>query len=381
MADRFPIRTLHLLPELKEGGLERLVIERTIMLQNRGVGALVVSKSGIWLDKLKAAGIRHIELPINNKSPFSIFKCARDVRKIIKDEDIHLVCANSRAPAWIGHLASRNGASHTPPLITEAEGYYELFYYSKVMGWGDRVITASRGIRDHMLKLGADPSRMVVIARGISVDSYKQPSPEARMKLRAQWGIPDDGMLIVGVGRLTHNKGWHDLIEAVGKLKNPNVYCVLVGSAKKRRVKYIELLETLINENNLTDNVKLVGHRDDMPDIYSAADCVAVPSLRPEGFGLVIIEALVGGTPVVTTRGCGAAEFLGDEFGRFLAEPGDAEGIAGCLDMIIKDPSGTSNDVDKFSQRIKTELTDECQFKATLDVFREIRPDLQWPEG
>ena len=69
MQDRLPIRTLHILPELKEGGLERGVIEKVIWLHEHGVSSLVVSAGGLWQNRLIKAGIRHIVLPVHSKNP------------------------------------------------------------------------------------------------------------------------------------------------------------------------------------------------------------------------------------------------------------------------------------------------------------------------
>jgi hypothetical protein len=67
MPERFSIRTLHVLPELKEGGLERGVVEKAVWLKEHGIDAVVVSAGGIWLDRLEKAGVRHHTLPVNLK--------------------------------------------------------------------------------------------------------------------------------------------------------------------------------------------------------------------------------------------------------------------------------------------------------------------------
>jgi len=380
MEDRTAIRTLHLLPELKEGGLERCVVEKVIWLQKHGIWAGVVSAGGIWADRLTKGGVEHFVLPIHRKDPVSILRCASSVRKIIREQDIHLVCAHSRAPAWAAHLATRRRGHHEPPLITEAEGYYERYWYSNVMCWGDRVIAVSGVIRDYMVEsLGADRNRTVVIPKGLAPDEFPEPEPQARERLRDEWGIPDDAALVIGVGRLTHTKGWDDLIEAIAKMSPPRPYLVLVGTSHGRRRRYMSRLRDLIGANALDRQVIFAGHRDDMANVYAAADVVASPSRWPEPFGRVVIESLILGRPVVTTEGCGAAEFLGDEFRRFIVPVRNPQALADRLTETLSDQVGARAAVEVISERIRSDLTLDRQMSATLDVYRECRPDLPWP--
>lgn len=379
MDGRFEIRTLHCLPELKEGGLERGVIEKAIWLQNHGVQASVVSAGGIWLDRLSDANVKHFILPIHRKNPVSILACARELGRIIKSEDIHLVCAHSRAPAWVAHLATRHRYRHQPPLVVEAQGYYEPFWYSRVMCCGEKVIAVSGAIRDHMIGLGAASDRVVVIPRGFAFDHFPSPSHDARERLRSEWGVPIDEPLIVGVGRLTHTKGWDDLIQAAAMMGKLRPWCALVGSADSRRQAYARSLEDLVEMLCLSDHVRFAGHRDDMPDVYAASDCVVAPSRLPEPFGRVILEALVCGRPVVTTKGCGAAEFLGAGFEDFIVPPSDPEALAECLSRVLTDGPRSIEKAEVIAERARKELTVDRQMWATVDVYRECRPDLPWP--
>ncbi len=381
MRDRFPIRTLHLLPELKEGGLERGVVEKAIWLQKHGIGAGVVSAGGFWLDRLSRHQVPHFRLPVNYKNPFHIGACCLALRRIIRDEGIHLVCAHSRAPAWSAHYATRRGGRHEPPLIIEAQGYYEPYFYSNVMRMGDRIIAVSGAIRVYMVtRLGASPCTTVVIPRGFAADEFPEPDPDARELIRREWGIPPDGKLVVGIGRLTHTKGWDDLIEAISLMPDPRPFCFLVGSSLGRRRRYVRKLKEMIKSLGLGQLVRFAGHREDVSSIYKAADVVAAPSRLPEPFGRVVIESIVFGCPVVTTEGCGAAEFLGDEYRRFLVPPGDPKALSERLIDVLSDLDAARRAVSAISATILTDLTIDKQMEATVKVYRDCRPDLPWPD-
>lgn len=366
------IRTLHVLPELKEGGLERGVVDKAIWLREHGIDADVVSAGGIWLDRLERAGVTHHTLPVNYKNPASILYCSSKLRRIIRDEDINLVSAHSRAPAWAAHLATWHGRTHNPPLITVAQGYYEANPYSRVMCRGDRIIAVSSSIRDHMVeKLGADPDRIHVIPRGCSSDEFKADPKRDPAMLRSKWGVPPNAILIAGIGRLSRTKGWEDLIDAVGMMKEENVHCVLAGSLNRQRGRYFRLLEEKTESLGIGDRVRFIGHQEDMCGVYKAADIIAAPSRLPEPFGRVIIESLMSGCPVITTEGCGAAEYLGDDFRRFVVSVRSPALITERIREIISNREEVDRTIARLEKRIRNELTLDRQMESTLEVYEE----------
>jgi glycosyltransferase involved in cell wall biosynthesis len=379
MQETGTIRTLHILPELKEGGLERGVVDKVIWLKKHGVDSIVVSVGGIWVKKLEDSGIRHIGLPTHRKNPFTILRCSAKLSKIIADEKIRLVCAHSRVPAWIAHLATRHGDKHNPPLVIEAQALYEPFWYSKVMCRGDRVIAVSGVIRDHMISLGCDASRIRIVPRWFSPESVQTPPESETHKLRSEWGVPKGSPLIVGVGRITRIKGWDILIEALNKIRDRELFCVIVGSAHRGKMKYFSELKNQVDKLGLSERIRFVGHRDDMDLVYAAADCVVLPSRIVEAFGRVVLEGLIAGKAVISTVGCGGAEFFGDEYKDFMVPMNDPATLAGKIMKVISDPDGTKEKVSSIRERILKGLSLDRAMWSTVSVYRELLPDLPWP--
>jgi glycosyltransferase involved in cell wall biosynthesis len=155
---------------------------------------------------------------------------------------------------------------------------------------------------------------------------------------------------------------------------------VIVGSAHKKKRKYLDELILLAGKLGLSDRVKFVGHRDDMDAVYHSADCVVMPSRIVEAFGRVVIEGILSGTPVISTIGCGVAEFLGEEFKDFLIPMNYENSLAEKIKMVFGNQASVMAKVGIMRERIGRELTLDKSMWATVRVYREVCPDLEWPE-
>ena len=124
------MRVLQVLPELQSGGVERGTVDFAKYLKNAGHHSVVVSAGGPLVADLESAGVTHYKLPVHKKSPFSIFSSARSLANIIRKEEIQIIHARSRVPAWIAFLASRK--THVP-FVTTCHGFYSKHLMSRIM--------------------------------------------------------------------------------------------------------------------------------------------------------------------------------------------------------------------------------------------------------
>ncbi|MCX5577122.1 glycosyltransferase [Kaistia terrae] len=136
---------------------------------------------------------------------------------------------------------------------------------------------------------------------------------------------------IVAVGRLSREKGFDDLITAFALVATHHATLTIAGEGPERGA-----LETLIRENKLEERVQLVGYTDPGP-LYAQARLCVIPS-RTEAFGMVAVEALAAGLPVVATACAGPREILaGDRFGK-IVPIGDTQAMARAIDATLADP-------------------------------------------
>src|SRR5262249_17437264 len=150
-------------------------------------------------------------------------------------------------------------------------------------------------LKEQMVRLGCRNDNLAVIANGVDRQKFM---PRPQLAMRDKLGLPSDRPIALAVGHLNENKGLHILIEAVARLRSPDVMLVIVGEGPDR-----SRLENQIRGCGLVEKVKLVGTlpHHELSSWYSAADIFCLASSR-EGCPNVVLEAMACGRPVVATR-------------------------------------------------------------------------------
>jgi glycosyltransferase involved in cell wall biosynthesis len=175
------------------------------------------------------------------------------------------------------------------------------------MGRGDRIIANS----DYTAQLiaarhPAARERIRTIHRGVDAEAFEARAvpPEAVAKLKERWGVKPGTKIVLQAARLTGLKGHRDTIEAAFLLAAESALdgavVIFAGDAPGKSA-YREGLAALIARHGLDDKVRLIGHCEEMPAAFLAAEVALVPSLVPETFGRTSIEAQAMGCPVIVS--------------------------------------------------------------------------------
>lgn len=182
--------------------------------------------------------------------------------------------------------------------------------------------------------------RLTVVPNGVDLDRFQMVDADERDRIRATYGLDTDRPVVLFVGTIMPRKGVTDLVEAVADLEE-DTQVILAGETDLDD-EYVRTVETLIRENELTENVRMVGFvpGEDLAGLYAVADVFALPS-HEEGFGMTAVEALAAGTPVVGTQVGGLPEFIDESVGS-LVDVGDT---AGLRDGICKWLTASAEDV------------------------------------
>ena len=368
---------LQVLPSLVTGGVERGTIEITqAVVEAEGV-ALVASAGGPLVKSVERAGGRHITLPLDTKNPYAIWRNAARLEALIRAENVAIVHARSRAPAWSAWLASRRTGVH---FVTTYHGVYNEDLplkrsYNAVMARGEIVIAASRYVAELIVfRHNVYPTRIRVIPRGVDPAVFDPAAvgPDRVARLVREWRLPDGVPTVVLPGRLTSWKGQPVLLAAIARLARRDVCCVLVGSDQGRH-RYSAQLVRQAERLGIADRVRLVGNCDDMPAALMLSDVVVHASVRPEAFGRVVIEAQAMGRPVIASDLGGPVETVRHGETGWRVPPDDPAALAAAIDAALALSEAERQALgQRAREAVQRGYTVQAMQDATLDVYEEL---------
>jgi len=210
----------------------------------------------------------------------------------------------------------------------------------------DLIIANSQSGLDYAAENGFPRKKMVVVPNGIDVEHFK-PSHEARMRVRAQWGVGDKEILIGLVGRIDPMKDHATFLRAAFRIRKEKagMRFVCVGDGPDP---YKGSMRLLASNLQLDDVLIWAGARDDVAAVYNAVDVACSSSAFGEGFSNVIGEAMACGTPCVVTNVGDSAQIVG-ELGR-VVPPQDPNALASAL-LATAEEIVSENDVAAHARR------------------------------
>jgi D-inositol-3-phosphate glycosyltransferase len=207
----------------------------------------------------------------------------------------------------------------------------------RTMAGSDRVVALTAIDRQQIIRHYETHSPIDVIPGGVDLDRF---SPLARAQARATLGMKPNQNVVLFVGRIQRLKGLEVLVRAFARLADLDARLLVVGgqpgtSPESREISRLQHLVTRLGIADRTDFVGAVAH-EQLPLYYSAADVTVMPSSY-ESFGLVAVESLACGTPVVATRVGGLTSIVHDGETGLLVPWRDAEMFAESLRRVLED--------------------------------------------
>ncbi len=362
---------LQILPELVVGGVETGTIDLCKELKASGHNVTVVSNGGPMVRQLEKIAVRHIKLPVHKKSLICILRCAKELEAVLRQEKADIVHARSRVPAIIAAIATRRIVSgilsgHLPVLITTCHGFYSSHLFSRPMGWGRYVIVSSNIIARHMMDdFGVSFDRIRYIQRGVDLAKFRFTPPAQRQ---------DTGYKTIAViGRITPIKGHEFFIRAAARVVNiiPGVKILIVGQPPEGKEDYKKNIEKLALKLGISEAVEFSGYKEDIPGVLSKTDLLVTPSVGPEAFGRVIIEAQAAGVPVVAAKVGGITDIITDRKNGLLVEPWDVKQLADAMIEVLKDGQLAHGLAQNAIQQVNDKFTLSVMAEKTIAVYQE----------
>ena len=363
------LKVLQVIPKLGYGGAEAGCYDIAHYLPENGCKSFIVTSGGELTKFINKEKVKLIKLPVQSKNPLLIIFNTLALIFIIIFNNISIVHARSRAPAWSCLFATKITRRK---FVTTFHGTYNFNnkikkFYNSVMVKSNLIIAGSNFIFSHIKNNYSDyldiKNKLLVIFRGINVD-YFDPTTKTEIeekKLLKNWGIVENKKIILLPGRLTSWKGQELFLEAINmvniQLGYEAFYAVILGSDQGRDL-FKKKLIRLSEQYRMTKQVKFIDHCKDMALAYKVSDIIISASIEPEAFGRVAVEAQSMEKVIIASDIGGSNETVIDEKTGYLFEAGNANSLSKKIlkvlnldDTTIKTigTEGRKNIVNKFN--------------------------------
>jgi glycosyltransferase involved in cell wall biosynthesis len=370
---------VQILPALNRGGVERGTVEVADAIVKNGWKSVVISNGGLLTSQLKRVGATVYEVPVHRKNPFLWGSARRQVKRILQQEGADIVHVRSRAPAWIALPAANSLGIATVSTVHSKFAPANIFkkIYNGKMLKADRVIAISHFVENeiftHYGKSGV-AEKLSVIHRGVDLGMF-DPKAVNQQRIIAEadrLGLPDDKSIIMLPARATSWKGHEILIQALAQLSDKDAILMLLG-IEDGPPAFAEKLRTMAVRYGLGGRVRIGAGSRDMPAALMLADVVAMPSIKPEPFGRVAIEALAMGRPVVAFRHGGAVESIDEGRTGWLADPLSVDSLAEALQTALSLTPRKRRALAKDArQQMTDQFSKDMMCERTLAVYKSL---------
>lgn len=312
------------------GGIESHSVVLASDLAGKGHRVIVAcSPRGHVKANVKAASLHVEDLEVVNAGDLvSICKLAG----IIRRENIGVLIANSGKEYWPAGVAAR--------LLSRKIIFvrHQTDRIRKTTRWLinnhiDRIVAVSGAVKKALLSSGIAEEKIEVIHNGVSLNRF-DPARIDRSAARRELGIIESDVVIGTVGKLHQGKGVYELLRAGASIaeKRP-VTLLFVGDGPEK-----EGLNREAERLGIAEKVIVTGIRRDVERMYAAMDIFVLASTCDEAFGMVIIEAMAMGKPVVGTEVGGIPELISPGQNGLLVPPGDSAALADAIKRYLDDP-------------------------------------------
>ncbi|MDG1807218.1 MAG: glycosyltransferase family 4 protein [Pirellulaceae bacterium] len=247
--------------------------------------------------------------------------------------------------------------------------------------FNDTVIANSASTYRFHKKFNLVPSQqLVTIHPFIDTQKFREPARPMYRAMRRDWRFPMDASVLAIAGDVVPHKGHHWLFKCLPDLLQafPELRVILVGRFR-RGESYTNRLRQHLVDHQLYKRVKWLGRRNNMQDVLGAADLVVMPSLV-EAFGMVALESMAVGTPVVASETGGLKELITHRQNGLLVPPRNAPLLGGAITRLLTDPTlrtqiiqgGLQTIQERFTPEVLTRQIETVLYSATQSEKKRL---------
>ncbi len=334
------MRVLHVHSGNIYGGVETVLVNlaRTRDLMPDMEPHYAICYRGRLTEELTSCGVALTVLgDVRVRRPWTVLSARRRLQAVIRETGPDIVlCHAPWALAIFGKSARDAGSPLAFFLHGTTQGKHWLERWARLARPDVAMCNCRFTIQSLATIAPHTPPRVVY---------YPIPPPPTlagseRDRLRRQLGTSDSTPVIIQVSRLDPWKGHELHLEALARIADVADWCcwMVGGPQTAAEHRYYERLRNMAEEKGLGDRIRFLGQRSDVPSLLAAADIFCQPNTGPEPFGIVFVEALYAGLPVVTSAFGGPVEIIDSSCG-ILTPPGDVGALADALGNLVLDPA------------------------------------------
>ena len=361
---------------LEVGGTEVLVAQFARHLSDRfRMVVACLDRLGPLGEDLRREGF---EVRVIGRNMGIDWRCGRKLSQFLREFDVDLIHAHQYTPFFQG-LVSRFFYRRPPVLFTEHGRHHPDVPSCKraianrlLIQRRDRVIAVGDAVKQALItneNIGGD--RICVVYNGVDLSPYAAGAQVDRAGARRELQLDDDAFVVAQVARLNRLKDHATAIRVARRLKDSHikVRLLIVGNGEERPT-----IESLVREHDLGREVRMLGTRNDVPRILSAADAFLLTSIS-EGIPLTIIEAMAAGLPVVSTRVGGVAEVVTDGVTGLMTNAGDDSSLANHLHRLANSAGLRGRFGDAGRERAFENFSEVTMHAAYRGIYEEMLHD------
>lgn len=336
------MRVLHVYSGNLYGGIERVLA--TLARSRHFVPGMkpafgLCFRGRLW-DELAATGAPVFDLgPVRFSRPWTVWRARLRLAQLLRREQFDVLLTHASWPHAVFAPVVRRPRVVLATWVHDALNADEWIHRRATRTRPDVVIANSRFTSG---TAGAVFPGVPVEVVHYPVDTLapRATGGDLRLAVRAELATPPDAFVVLQASRLERWKGAAVLVEALGRLKDRPHWVAWVAGGPQRagEAEFRAEIAARAAALGVGDRVRFLGQRSDVPRLMAAADVFCQPNTGPEPFGVVFVEALAAGLPVVATAIGGAAEIVTSDCG-ILAPPADPALVADALDALISDPA------------------------------------------
>ena len=350
---------------------------------------VVVPAEGPTYWHLKSTGARVNVVPtlrplMRGLKPIDLLRLTLDnlqainlIRRIICKQKVHLV-HSATAACWVGAIAARlagvPSVYHVHDLTLGKPKWLGIIFGYVMALTADKIICVSEATLNSLPLHSIIGPKAIVVYNAVNTEEF-YPDPVRGQKIRREIGISPTVPLVGSFGNLDERKGQHVLIHAAARVVEQvlEAHFLIVGgeSQHAKRNGYGRWLLHLVAEQGLSQRVKFLGPRMDVPDLMRAVDLVVQPSLIEAG-PQVPLEAMATGVPVVATNVGGSREEIIDGITGILVPPGDPVALAEAIIQLLRDSKRRQRMGEAGRMRVKTHFELSQQARKIASIYKAL---------